>query len=472
MVALSSGERARRGTAMLIALGLLLCPYPACAAEPDWDAVAAQAAQLLAAYIRIDTSNPPGRTVEAAAFLDAQLHDAGITTQLLAPEPSKPILIGRLRGQSAAAAKPIVLLNHMDVVPADPARWSFPPFAGEIRDGVVYGRGALDMKGLAIAQLTALRLLAERGERPQHDLVFLAVPDEEVGGTMGTAWLAQNRPDLLEAAAVWDEGGIGISDVLPAPALFISITEKQALWLRLIAEGPAGHGSRPLPNAAPRKLVQAVDRILENPPAPRLTPITREVFRRVGTSVGGLEGFAMRRLNNPVVWLFADGLLQQEPWSAAMTRDTVALTMLQSGYKPNVIPERAEAVLDCRLLPDTKSDAFIAQLRKTIADPDLKLDILQAPESPVAESPTDDPLFVAMSRAAVRVYPQVVVTESMTIGGTDSRFFRRRGVPAYGFFPVLVSKQLIATVHGIDERLPVADLGKAVRVIYEALKTL
>ena len=327
------------------------------------------------------------------------------------------------------------------------------------------------MKGLAVAQLMALRLLAARGEQPQHDLLFLAVPDEEVGGTMGAAWMAQQRPDLLDAAAVWDEGGIGITDVLPAPALFISVTEKQVLWLRIVAEGPAGHGSRPFPNAAPRRLVQAVNRVLETPPAPRLTPITREVFRRVGGAVGGLEGLAMRRLSNPVVWLFADGLLQQDAWSAAMTRDTVALTMLDGGYKPNVIPERAEAVLDCRLLPDTKPETFIAQMRKAIDDPDVQIEIIQAPEA-APPSPTDNRLFLAMRRAAARVYPDVVVTESMTVGGTDSRFFRRHGVPAYGFFPVLVSKELSATVHGVDERLPVADLGKAVRVIYEALKTL
>jgi acetylornithine deacetylase/succinyl-diaminopimelate desuccinylase-like protein len=458
----------RRAAAVLAALGLCLAVRVA-GAEPDWNSVGADAAALLSTYIRIDTANPPGRTLEAAAFLQAQLREAGLATEMLVPDPQKPILMGRLRGRGGG--KPIVLLNHMDVVPADPARWSFPPFSGEIRDGVVYGRGALDMKGLAVAQLLALRLLVARGEPLEHDVLFLAVSDEEVGGTMGAAWLAQQRPDVLDAAAVWDEGGIGISDMLPAPALFISVTEKQVLWVRIVVEGPAGHGSRPFPNAAPRRLVEAINRILENPPAPRLTPIAREVFRRVGAQVTGLEGLAMRRLNNPVVWLFADGLLQQEPWSAAMTRDTVALTMLESGYKPNVIPERATAVLDCRLLPDTKPQAFIEQLRKTMDDPDAKIEVIQAPDT-TAPSATSNPLFLAMRGAAQQVYPGVVVTESMAVVGTDSRFFRQRGVPAYGFFPILISKQLAATVHGVDERVPVADLGKAVQVVYEALKTL
>lgn len=440
------------------------------AAPIDWSAVGEQAAARLSAYLRIDSSNPPGDTRAAAAFLAGELKAAGIASEQFGAVAEKPFVLARVPGRGGGG-KPIVLLNHMDVVAADPAHWSVPPFSGEIRDGVIHGRGALDMKGLGIAMLTALRLLVEHGERPRADLVFLAVPDEEVGATQGTGWLAQHRPDLFDAAAVWDEGGIGITDLMPVPALFISVTEKQVLWLRLIAEGPSGHGSRPFPGAAPRRLTQALTRLLDNPPAPRLTPVAREVFRTVGAQVGGVEGFAMRRLSNPVVWLFADGLLQQEPWSVAMTRDTIALTMLDAGYKPNVIPERAEAVLDCRLLPDTQPQAFLDQLRKEIDDPGITFEILQEPES-APTSPTDTPLFTAMRRAAQRVYPGVVVTPSMTTGGTDSRFFRQHGVPAYGFFPVLLPKQLTGTVHGVDERLPVSALAQATQVIYEALKEL
>lgn len=447
---------------------------PARAAEPTaiaWDTVAHDAAAMLAAYIRIDTTNPPGVTTQAAAFLRDQLARGGVQAEVVAgAAPEKPLLIARLPGRGGGG-KPIVLLNHMDVVPADAARWSFPPFAGEIRDGIVYGRGALDMKGLGVAMLMAMRLLAEHDERPRPDIVFLAVPDEEVGGTQGTAWLAQHRPDLFDVAAVWDEGGIGSTDLLPAPTLMISVTEKQVLWVKLSVEGPAGHASKPLAAAAPRRLVSALTRVLDNPPPPRLTGITREVFRRVGAQVSGVEGFAMRRLNNPVVWLFADGWLQQEPWSTAMTRDTIVLTMLDAGYKPNVIPERAEAVLDCRLLPDTRPEVFVEQLRKTIDDPAVQIDVLQQPETaPV--SPVDTPLFRAMAAAASRTYPDAVVTESMMLGGTDSRFFRRRGVPAYGFFPVLLPKTYTASTHGVDERIPVDALGDAVRVIYETLRTL
>lgn len=464
------GLMARLLVAMLLCAGT---PGRAPAEPPPiaWDQVARDAAAMLAAYIRIDTANPPGVTTTAATFLRDQVAHGGVTAEVQpGATPEKPLLVARLAGRGGGG-KPIVLLNHMDVVPADAARWSFPPFAGEVRDGVVYGRGALDMKGLGVAMLMAMRLLAERDERPRPDLVFLAVPDEEVGAVQGTAWLAQHRPDLFDAAAVWDEGGTGSTDLLPVPTLMISVTEKQVLWVKLSVEGPAGHASKPLATAAPRRLVAALTRVLDNPPAPRLTPITREVFRRAGARVSGTEGFAMRRLNNPVVWLFADGWLQQEPWSAAMTRDTVVLTMLEGGYKPNVIPERAAAVLDCRLLPDTKPAVFLEQLRKTIDDPDVRVEVLQEPEG-TPPSPVDTPLFRAMAAAAARVYPDAVVTESMMLGGTDSRFFRQRGVPAYGFFPVLLPKAYTASVHGVDERIPVDALGDAVRVIYETLRSL
>ncbi len=465
-------RRKQAGVALLAwaLLGVLRVGAAAESAAPDWGQVGERAATRLAEYLRIDTQNPPGRTVEAVAFLADAARAAGLEVERFGGAPDKPILLARLRGRGGEK-KPIVLLNHTDIVPADPATWSFPPLAGDIRDGEVRGRGALDMKGFGVVQLEALRLLAERGEVPRHDIVFLAVPDEEIGGTMGTAWLVQNRPDVMDAAAVWDEGGYGITDAFGAPLLFISVTEKKVLWLRLVAEGPAGHGSRPFPEAAPRRLQQALERIFTNLPAPRLTPLARQVFREIGSVTPGMEGFALRRLKNPLVWLFADGLLQQDPLTNALVRDTIALTMLQAGYQPNVIPERAEAVLDCRLLPDTDQQAFLAALQRTIDDPAVRIEIMQGSEAADA-SPTNHPLFAAIEAAARRVYPAAVVTPTMTVVGADSRFFRRRGVPAYGFIPVLLTKDLAASVHGIDERIPISALGPAVRVVYEALRQM
>jgi acetylornithine deacetylase/succinyl-diaminopimelate desuccinylase-like protein len=187
--------------------------------------------------------------------------------------------------------------------------------------------------------------------------------------------------------------------------------------------------------------------------------------------IGGLEGFAFRRMRNPLVWLFADGLLQQDPLLNALVRDTIALTMLQAGYKPNVIPGRAEAVLDCRLLPDTDPGRFLAKLAKAIQDPSIRIEILQQPQT-TPESPVDHPLFRALESAGARVYPRATVAPFMSPAGTDSRFFRRRGTPAYGILPVLLPRDVADTPHGIDERIPASALGPAVRFVYEALRQL
>jgi len=439
-------------------------------APVDWESVGDRAARLLGDYIRINTENPPGRTAEAVEFLEPLLRQSGMETQRLAAQPDKPILLARLRG-TRRHKKPIVLLNHMDVVPADPREWSFPPFAGDVADGMVRGRGAIDMKGLAIAQLLALHLLADRGERPRRDIVFLAVPDEEVGGTAGTKWLAEQHPQILDATGVWDEGGYGVSGLFPAPLLLISVTEKKVLWIRLVATGPSGHGSRPFPETAPMRLLRALDRVFGNLPQARLTRLSSRMLSRIGPSVPGVTGFAMRNAHNPFVWLFARRILEQDPLINTLVRDTVALTMLDGGYKPNVIPERASAVLDCRLLPDRDQDRFLAELARVIDDEHVAIEIIQATE-PAAYSSTRTALYRAMETAAKAVYPDAVVSPFMTSVGTDSRFFRRRGVPAYGFLPALLPQELLATVHGADERIPVATLGPAVRVLYEALRRM
>lgn len=456
----------------LLFVAALFRAGPACgqATEPDWAAIGAQAARLLAEYVRIDTQNPPGRTVEAVDFLDQHLRQAGLPTERVAINPEKPILIGRLKG-TGGSAKPIILLNHMDVVPADPAQWSLPPLSGQVRNGQLYGRGAIDMKGFAIVQLLALALLAQRGERPQHDLMFLAVPDEEVGGTQGVAWLMRNRSDLTDAAAVWDEGGAGLSDAFAAPVFLVSVTEKKVLWVRLVAEGPSGHGSRPLANGAPTRLQRALERVLASPRPPRLTTTMAETLARVGTIVGGVRGFALRHIDNPVVWRLARRGLGEDPLAGPSIHDTVTLTMLQAGYKPNVIPERAEAVLDCRLLPDTDQDVFLTDLKRTIGDDGIRIEIIQ-PAEPAPSSPTSNDLFRAIAQSVATVVPGAVLAPFMSLNGTDSRFFRSRGIPAYGLLPVLLPKDLYATMHGVDERLPVDSLAPAVHIVYEALRRL
>lgn len=439
-------------------------------AEPDWTRIGSQAAQLLARYVRLDTQNPPGVTTEAVVFLEELLSESGLQSERIVAEPNKPILAARLRGRGNLA-RPIILLNHIDVVPAEEDRWSVPPFSGEIRGGALWGRGSLDIKSFAIAQLLALRLLARRNERPNHDIVFLAVPDEEIGGGGGVRWLSQNRPDLVDAAGVWDEGGFGLADAFPKPVVFISITEKRALWIRVVADGPAGHGSRPFAEAATHRLTEALQRILDRPFPSRLTPTARTSLRRMGRSFGGVRGFVMRHVDNPLIWPLARGFMERDPLTNSSIRDTISVTMLEGGYKPNVIPETAEAVLDCRLLPGTQEETFLGELRRVIDDPAIRLEILESTTSAPA-SPVRNDLFRAIERAARSAYPDATVTPFMSVGTTDSRFFRQRGVPAYGLTPMVLPQELLTTIHGVDERVPTGALGPAVRVVYETLRQL
>jgi acetylornithine deacetylase/succinyl-diaminopimelate desuccinylase-like protein len=461
-------------TALPLLLALLVCDSRLLRAadpnEPNWDQIGAEAASLLTRYVSVDTQNPPGVTTEAVNFLEPLLLNAGLQTERTGADPGKPILAARLQGRGGAK-HPIILLNHMDVVPAEPEKWSVPPSSGETRNGFLYGRGTLDMKGFTIAQFLALRLLAERNERPQHDVVFLAVPDEEIGSDMGMRWLTQNRPDLMDAAGVWSEGGFGLTDTFTKPIVFIAVTEKHPLWIRLVAEGPAGHGSRPFPEAAPDRLTKALRRIIEEPAPSRLTPVARSSFRTIGRHTTGIRGFVMRHIDNPLIWPWVQDVMARDPLVNASMRDTISLTVLKAGSKPNVIPDRAEAVLDCRLLPGTKEDLFLAELKQTVEDPGIRIEVIQS-TPPAAPSTLRNDLLRAIQAASQKVYPEAVVTPFMAIGTTDCRFFRERGVPAYGFLPLVLPQDLIATMHGIDERIPVDALGPAVRVVYEALRRL
>jgi carboxypeptidase PM20D1 len=199
--------------------------------------------------------------------------------------------------------------------------------------------------------------------------------------------------------------------------------------------------------------------------------VARSSFRTIGRQASGIRGFVMRHIDNPLIWPWVQDLMARDPLANASMRDTIALTVLKAGYKPNVIPERAEAVLDCRLLPGTKEDLFLAELKQIVEDPTIRIEVIQS-TTPSAPSPLRNDLLRAIQAASQKVYPEAVVTPFMAIGTTDCRFFRERGVPAYGLLPFILPQTLIATMHGIDERVPVDTLGPAVRVVYEALRRL
>ena len=468
-------SRARPVRALALCLALASGPAPAAAAV-DWPAAAEETARLLSEYIRIDTTNPPGNELAGARHLEAFLRGAGLAPEVYVSAPGRGNVVARLSAASPGPRRgPVLLLSHIDVVPADASAWSVPPLSGEIRDGWVWGRGALDDKGHGAVFAMALALLRREGVTLHRDLVFCATAAEEAG-TGGADWMVAHHWDTLgPPAVVWNEGGGALAHPLAPDRVVngIATTEKRALWLTLVTEGESGHGSQPLRDGAVARLARALDRLDRWETPLRLTTTVAESFRRAGEPLGFPLDLALRHLGNPVVLALASSRLTANRVTNAMVRDTVSLTGLRAGLKHNVIPGRAEATLDVRLLPDTDAVAFLQDLERAIGDSRVRIEGIPDPLPPVLEqSPVANELFAAIEAEMAREIPGSITVPTQTTGGTDSAWFRARGVPAYGFIPAQLPEELVASIHGVDERASIAELERALRVTYRVLLRL
>ena len=417
-------------------------------AAPDWNAVQSEAVRTIQSYVRINTSNPPGDVTKAADFLTGILEREGISVTRYESGPGRSILVARLKG--TGAARPLLLLHHMDVVPTDPSRWEHDPFAAEIADGKIWGRGSIDMKGLGVVQLMSFILLKRQHVPLSRDVILMAVPDEEVGGTLGAKWMLQHHYAQIEPEYVLDEGGFGSPDLFaPGKLVFgISVAEKKILWLKLRAEGVAGHGSQPHDRNPNDRLVRGLARLLNDP----LPSASFSVLETMKSRVGPL---APNKFNN------------------AIQHSTISLTSLRSGVgdppKVNVIPSVAEATIDCRVLPGTSKDEWMSEIRRRLADPEIRMEIVYEGDDPVV-TPQDSTFYRALESAVKRRHPGAIVTPMVVPYGTDSNSFRPRGVKSYGFTPVVVPAQAVMSMHGDAEFLPVDTVGPAIRILFEALR--
>jgi len=438
---------------------------------PDWDQVEAQASELLAAYLRINTTNPPGQEAAAAAFLAAVFAQHGITAQVAEAAPGRANMLAMLPAVDVRQP-PLLLTHHMDVVTADGAEWSLAPFAGLEKDGYLYGRGALDTKGLGILHLLGMLLLQASG-RPRHrHVLYLAVADEEVNSMHGMVWALDHWRDELAGATAWGEGGIGVRGVLgPAPFFGIATAEKLSLTLRLTAHGQSGHGSSPHRQNANEILAQAIVRLAAWQQPLEITTTTAEMMRQAGHVFGGWRGWLLRQSYRHLPAAFYRTLLASQPMLAAMLADSVCVTIVRGGEKDNVIPGAAEATLDVRLLPGHEPDAFIERLKEVIQDPRVEVAVLYAP-TPAPVSPTTNPLYTTLSRVIQRQAPGALVGPMQLTGCTDGRWLRRQGLPTYGLAPIIVDEQELAGIHGPDERLSCANLRLGVRIVFETLVAL
>ena len=427
---------------------------------PDWVALTEEAARLLAEYVRLDTSNPPGNEAAACDWLASILDAEAIPYQRYALDPARPSLIARLGGDGSAGG-PLLLLNHTDVVPAEADHWQEEPFAGVVRDGYVWGRGAVDMKGMAILELLVMITCRRLGLPLRRDIVFAAVADEEAGGTFGIDFLAAEHPEAIDCDFVINEGGTGAGEILGVrrPVFHVGVAEKGPLWLRLSSIGTPGHGSVPHDDNALERIVRALARIQTWERPPLMTAEVSAYFEALHCA-----GILPHAPTPDVL----RALAAEHPRIHSMQTNSIAVTSLTSGVRPNVIPAQATATIDVRLVSGYNPERFLAELRGVIDDPQVRVETIFSSSTPA--SPMDTPLYRAIEDAVGAICPGAAVVPSVATGFTDSRVFRRRGIPAYGFMPLMLEPQDMGTVHGNDERVSIAALGLGIRVLYDVVR--
>jgi acetylornithine deacetylase/succinyl-diaminopimelate desuccinylase-like protein len=436
----------------------------------DWTGIEAEAAGLLSRYIQFDTTNPPGNEGLAVEFLADTLSERGFTPTVIKSGPGRANLIARLEGRPDAVEPPCLLYAHSDVVPAEAAYWSVPPFAGHSQNGFVWGRGALDSKGLGIIFLQALALLKDQGQPLNRDVILLIAADEEASGRYGVAWLLDHHPELIEAEYVWDEGGMGRRQANQT-LYHIAIAEKTPLTVRLVALGTAGHASIPRQNNPQDRLVRALFRIRQWQQPPRLTEPVVEMLKTLAAQRSFPQSFLYAHADRPIVASVLRQQLERDPLFAALVCNTINLTILKGGVASNVVPGRAEATLDVRLLPGEDPDVFLSALRSIIGDSSISIEVGDLPPTQIT-TPSNTEFFQALVDALKALGPAGAIMPYLTPGATDSRFFRAVGMKAYGFMPMLLDDKELSRIHGVDERLSLANLRWGIQVVFETLRKL
>ncbi len=439
----------------------------ASAEEINWTEVEQQASEFLSAYIQVDTSNPPGNETAAAQFLAQRFRAAGIDAEVFESQPGRGSVLARLKGKGGK--RPIILLNHLDVVPATPEGWTVAPFSGAVRDGFVNGRGALDCKGVGVVDALALLLIKAKGIGLQRDVIFLGTADEEAGGKLGAGWMVANHFDKFsDAEFVLNEGGH--IRVLPngKRAYEVAVSEKTPCWLRLTATGDAGHGSAPPKETAVTRLLHALDRIQALKPKLRVTPEVAAYY----AAQAEIRDDKRRAHYEDLRTALADKTFRDEfladRHDAALVRNTITPTVLTASQKINVIPRNASAELDCRLLPGEDPDVFVRSIKEAIKDPEVSVDVLL--NFPPSSSTTDTVLFGVLRTLAQRDGAPIV--PAVLTGFTDSHYFRDKGIASYGFVPFVLSEEDERGEHGINERLSTENLRTGVLRLLSLLQTL
>ena len=429
-------------------IGIVLAVFILCSAVRS-QTLEDEAVSWLQEYIQVDTINPPGNEYRAVDFLAGIFESEGIEYQTAESAPGRGNIWARLQGGGEPG---LIMLQHSDVVPADEEFWTIPVLSGAIRDGVILGRGARDMKGLGTLQLATFIALHRSGVKLNRDIVFLATADEEAGGLYGVGWLIENRPEIFEDIGILLNEGGGGSRVGQSVVFSVEVTQKVPVWLRLYAIDRPGHGSSPRTTSSVTRIVQALNTLLENPFPPRVIGPVDEYFGALSVDMdqewAGSYANIQSAINDPK---FVEKLHETRPGHNSLIRDTCSMTRMSGSNKINVIPPTAWAELDCRILPDKPADQFISELDDLIGYTGVEIQTIMAFTPAISE--TNSRLYRAIDSVTQELHPGSRVLPSVSTGFTDSHFTRDLGIISYGFNPIITNRGEHTGVHGNDEQI-------------------
>jgi acetylornithine deacetylase/succinyl-diaminopimelate desuccinylase-like protein len=428
----------------------------------DWEAAGEESINYLVDLVRIDTSNPPGNETEAANYIKAVLASEGIDSEMYALEPERANLVARIKGNGSK--RPILIMGHTDVVGVQAERWTEDPFGGARIDGWVYGRGTLDDKDNVTAGLMVMLMLKRYGVDLDRDIIFLAESGEEGTPHVGINYMVENHFDVIDAEFCLAEGGGGVLEDNGVKVVEIQTTEKMPRRATLVARGSAGHGSRPRLDNAVTHLANAVAKAGAWKTEMRMNETTRAYFDRLATISDPDDAWRYRNVENPdETDAIQQHFLETFPYHYSILRTSVVPTVMDAGFRKNVIPSEATAILDIRMLPDEDVDAFYQKLADLIDDPQVTVvpEPIYRPEAD--PSPIDNDMFQSLETVANRLFPEATVLPTMSTGATDMAQTRSMGVPSYG----------IGAIRSIEERNSgFGAHGDNERVSEEAMKQL
>jgi acetylornithine deacetylase/succinyl-diaminopimelate desuccinylase-like protein len=433
----------------------------------NWDNLLEEATHHLQEYIRIQTVNPPGNEIEGARYFKRIFDAERIPCQVFEPSSGRGSLLATLKGNGKK--KPILLLNHIDVVPAEKEHWKVDPFAGMIQDGYLYGRGALDDKSMGIVEMMALLILKREKAPLKREVLFFAGADEETGGGWGVDWAIEKVPSLAEAEYALNEGGaITLNEDGTADRYGISNGQKVLFQLEVRAKGTSGHASQPLPDNPNVKLVEALERVTKWETPYNILPMVKEYFLKIAPKQPPADRKFFEDIEKGLSDPAFSKRLTSNPVYNAIVRDTISLTILQGGSKINVIPSESTASLDCRLIPGSSKEDFLKEVKKRLGD-EVEVEVVSESHS-LPPSPLDTDLFQAIQRFAARNDPGCPVIPVLLSGATDSRFLREKGIITYDFCPFRLTESELKTEHGNDERIALENLRFGMKILLEIIK--